>query len=397
MLLAGRGSAALERTVQDDPVPEQTSQPSSYADRARAAEPGVTRWLTGRMPATPERELRDLADVLAGHVAAEGATGETVRWDRYGEHGPVAVLEARLAELLDKPAVAVFPSGVMAQQSMLRVWCDASGSRRVAIPGLSHLLRSEADGPRLLHGFDFALLTDGPRVPVADDLAAIPGPLGAALLELPLRDAGFLLPTWDELVAFSGACRARGIPLHLDGARIWESAPHLAHSPREVAALADSVYVSFYKGLGGLAGAALAGPEEQVAQARLWRTRMGGTLFSLLPYAVAALRGLDTELPRMPEYHERAVVLAMRLESHGIRVSPSPPHTNAFRIHVQREVDDLDGRRVVAMEREHAALTPRWTAADVPGWSWTEIGVGPATMQWDVDEVVETLARVFVD
>ena len=216
--------------------------------------------------------------------------------------------------------------------------------------------------------------------------------MGAALLELPLRDAGFLLPTWDELVAFSGACRARGIPLHLDGARIWESAPHLAHPPREVAALADSVYVSFYKGLGGLAGAALAGPEEQVAQARLWRTRMGGTLFSLLPYAVAALRGLDTELPRMPEYHERAVVLASawsRTASGSARRRRTrTPSASTCSARWTTSTSAGSSR----WSASTLALTPRWRAADVPGWSWTEFGVGPATMQWEVDEVVETLA-----
>ena len=125
----------------------------------------------------------------------------------------------------------MFPSGVMAQQSMLRVWCDARGSRRVALPALSHLVQHEIDGPRLLHGFEFDLLTDGPTVPQVEHLAAIRGRLGAALLELPLRDAGHLLPSWDELVAFSRACRERGVPLHLDGARIWESAPYLGHAP----------------------------------------------------------------------------------------------------------------------------------------------------------------------
>ena len=177
-----------------------------------------------------------------------------------------------------------------------------------------------------------------------------------------MRDAGYLLPSWDELVAFSQACRERGVPLHLDGARIWESAPYLGHTAAEIAGLADSVYVSLYKGLGGLAGAAVAGPEDVVAQARLWRTRAGGTLFTLMPYAVAALRGLDRELPRMAEYHELAVLLAQRLEEHGIRVTPQPPHGTAFRIHLEREVADLDERRVVAMEREQVRLTRR------PGW-----------------------------
>jgi threonine aldolase len=364
--------------------------PPSLAERARVAKPALTRSLVGRLVPTPAAELRELADV------AESLDQPDV-WDRYGEHGPVAQLERRVADLLAMPAAALFPSGVMAQQSMLRVWCDAGRSRRVAIPALSHLLKHESDGPRLLHGFEFAMLTDGPTVPRAKHLAAIRGRLGAVVTELPLRDAGYLLPSWDELVAFSAACRARGVPLHLDGARLWESTTHLGHSPAETAALADSVYVSFYKGLGGLSGAAVAGPEDEVAQARLWRHRMGGTLFSLMPNVVAALRGLDRELPRMAEYHERAVLLAQRLEANGIRVTPQPPHTNAFRVHVERDVADLDERRVVAMERELVRLSPPWSASDVPGWSWTELVVGPATTQWEVDELVDTLVRCYLD
>ena len=196
--------------------------PPSLVERARAAEPALTRSLVGRLTPAPASELRELADAAA-------SLDEPGAWDRYGEHGPVAALERRVADLLGTPAAAMFPSGVMAQQSILRVWCDAGGSRRVAIPALSHLLKHESDGPRLLHGFEFALLTDGPTVPQVEHLEAVRGRLGAALLELPLRDAGYLLPSWDELVAFSRACRERGVPLHLDGARIWESAPRLGH------------------------------------------------------------------------------------------------------------------------------------------------------------------------
>ena len=364
--------------------------PPSLAERARAAEPGLTRSIPGLRWPTPAAALREIAD-------AADSLDEPGAWDRYGEHGPVAALERRVADLLDKPSAAMFPSGVMAQQSMLRVWCDARGSRRVAIPALAHPVKHELDGPRLLHGFEFDLLTDGPTVPQVEHLDAIRGRLGAALLELPLRGAGHLLPSWDELAAFSRACRERSVPLHLDGARIWESAPYLGHSPARVSGLADSVYVSLYKGLGGLSGAVVAGPEEEVAQARVWRSRMGGTLFSLMPFAVAALRGLDRELPRMAEYHEHAVLLAQRLEAHGIRVTPQPPHTNAFRIHLERPAADLDERRVVAMESERVRLSPPWNAADVPGWSWTELVVGPATMEWEVDEVVDTLARWYRD
>ena len=88
----------------------------------------------------------------------------------------------------------MFPSGMMAQQSVLRVWSDRQGSRRIAIPGLSHLLHHEQDGPRLLNDFQWVLSTSGATpggvVPTVEHLAAIPGALGAALLELPLRDGG---------------------------------------------------------------------------------------------------------------------------------------------------------------------------------------------------------------
>ena len=101
-------------------------------------------------------------------------------------------------------------------------------------------------------GLELEWLTTGRETPTAAALARIGGRLGAAMVELPLRDAGCLLPTWDELVELSAAARERGVPLHADGARIWESVPHWDRSLAEAADLVDSMYVSLYKGLGAL-------------------------------------------------------------------------------------------------------------------------------------------------
>jgi threonine aldolase len=151
--------------------------------------PGLQRSLIGRHPVSPQDELRS---IIAELDRAEQGTDAT--WDRYGEGGPVAALENQVAALLGKPAAVMFPSGMMAQQSVLRVWSDRQGSRRIAIPGLSHLLHHEQDGPRLLNDFQWVLSTTGATpggvVPTVEHLAAIPGALGAALLELPLRDGG---------------------------------------------------------------------------------------------------------------------------------------------------------------------------------------------------------------
>jgi threonine aldolase len=367
-------------TDSDDSVPPLVRRFRDLADEA-------TRWLPGAPRDTPRSVLGDLVSEL-DHL------DDPDEWDRYGDRGPVAVVEERIAELLGKPAAVFFPSGTMAQQSMLRVWCDRRGSRRVAIPELSHLLKHELDGPQVLHGFTFERLSDGAKLPTVDNLAAIPGPLGAALLELPLRDGGYLLPTWEELEAFSAACREREVPLHIDGARIWESTPALGHELSEVAGLADSIYVSFYKGLGAMAGAAVAGPEDELAEVRRWRKRMGGTLIGMTAYALGALRGMRTQLPRMAEYHERAVALAAALTERGVRVSPEEPRTNAFRIYAPAAADDASARLLDLMDQEKVLVSWLWTDADVPGWSFVEFAVGPATMDWDVDEAADLLVRV---
>jgi len=210
-------------TDSDDAVPP-------LVRRFRALAVDATRWLPGAPRDTPRTVLGDV-------LAELDQLDDPDEWDRYGDRGPVAVVETKVAELLGKPAAVFFPSGTMAQQSMLRVWCDRAGSRRVAIPELSHLLKHELDGPRLLHEFAFERLSDGATLPTVENLAEIPGRLGAALLELPLRDAGYLLPTWEELEAFSQACRDRSVPLHIDGARLWESTPGLGRSLAECAAL----------------------------------------------------------------------------------------------------------------------------------------------------------------
>jgi threonine aldolase len=367
----------MTRTEAAEPVEQRYRELSSRAERR----------LSGGGRDTPAEELRKAVDEVSG-------LDDPRAWDRYGEYGPVEQLEEELCRLLGKPAAAMFPSGIMAQQSVLRVLCDESGSRRVALPGLSHLLVHELDGPQLLQGFGYERLTTGASVPGVCDLEAIPGRLGAVVLELPLRDGGYLLPSWDELESFSRACRERDVPLHFDGARIWESQPHLGHGLADIAELAGTVYVSFYKGLGGLAGAAVCGPADVVAAARRWRTRLGGTLFTLMPYALSALRGLREELPRVPAYHARALELAAALPSRAIRVFPEPPHTNAFRLFAPVPPAELNERIVAFMEHEHTALTPLWQAADVPGWSWTEFTVGRSTLDWPVDEAVDLLAGV---
>ncbi len=352
-------------------------------DRLAAANATAPRSVRGHGRTDAAATLRALAD------HAEGYHDEVRAWDFYGADGPVGYLESAVAALLGKPSAAFFPSGVMAQQVMLRIWCERAGTKRVALPELSHVLLHEEDGPRILHDLDIVLHTRGATVCRVADIDAVPDPLAAVLIELPLRDGGYLLPTWPELVAVSERCRERGIPLHVDGARLWESAPYWDRSFAEIAGLADSVYVSFYKGLGGLAGAALAADADLIDEARVWRRRMGGTLFHSYPYAVSALRGMEANLNEIPRWTARAKALAAVLTTRGITVSPNPPHTNAFRILANGPVDELSQRGALTTAACGVSCVGPWAEAPEPGTCFTEFVVGPATMGWDVAEVAD--------
>ena len=92
----------------------------------------------------------------------------------------------------------------------------------------------------------------------------------------------------------------------------------------EIAGLFDTVYVSFYKGLGGLAGSMLLGDDDVVAEARTWRKRHGGTLYRLWPYAAAGLAGLRLRLPRMAAYVEHARAIGTALAEVRPRPRSSP-------------------------------------------------------------------------
>jgi threonine aldolase len=339
---------------------------------------------------------RSCAAAVSGHVYrppaqvfAELATAcdelGIDEWDVYGDDGAVRRLEAEVTDLFQTEAAAFFPSGVMAQQAALRIHADRTGSRRVALPDLSHLLVHEEDGPRLLHDLEVCHLTQGFEAPTAQHLDKIPGRIGAVLVELPLRDAGCLLPTWDDLVVLSGTCRARGVPLHFDGARIWESQPWFDHSLPEIASLADSLYISFYKGLGGIAGAALLGPADFVAEARLWRRRLGGTIYHTTAEAVSALAGLRDRLPDMGDAVAWARAFAAALPA-TITVQPPVPHTSQFKVYATAEEDAVNSC-VLALIEEHGISLPAWREAQEPGRITAEFVVTGAALDLDPEEM----------
>ena len=239
---------------------------SDLHDRFRAAQ-ATAESIFWRPQSSPAAMFRDLAAYAEEHE---------VEWDRYGERGAVAQLEgrgrraARQARRGDVPQRGDGPAGDAA--GVVRPLGLAPGRAARPVPPRSTTSRTARAG---CSASSSSTLTTGRETPTAGALAKVGGRLGAAMVELPLRDAGCLLPTWDELVELSAAARERGVPLHADGARIWESVPHWGRTLAEAADLFDSMYVSLYKGLGGSSGALVVCPEDLAGELRAWRPADG--------------------------------------------------------------------------------------------------------------------------
>ncbi|MFD4727202.1 threonine aldolase family protein [Streptomyces seoulensis] len=315
--------------------------------------------------------------------------------DIYGD-GVVAALERRVAELLGTEAAVFFPTGTMAQQVALRCWAARTGNPAVALHALSHPEVHERHAFSQVSGLRPVTVSQEPRPVTAADVHGLDEPVGALMLELPLRDAGFLLPSWEELTEAVDAAREREAVVHFDGARLWEATEHFGRPLTEIAALADSVYVSFYKSLGGLGGAALAGPASLVEEARTWRHRYGGMVFQQFPAALSALAGLDRELPRLPEYvrHARVVAAALRegFAEAGLpwaRVHPEVPHTHDFQVWLPYEPEVLAEAAVRQAEETGTLLFAGAWDSRGPGLSFTETGVRAAALEWTAQDVRE--------
>ena len=273
--------------------------------------------------------------------------------DTYGEGELIQEFEQKIAKLFGMEKALFCMTGTTAQVTALRLACNSRQQRLVALHPSSHILKHERSNYQLLNHFQALQLGDPFRPWSVDDLKAMPEPIAAVLCELPMREIGGQLPSWDELEAIKSYCKEKNIHLHMDGARVWEAMNGFGKDLHEIARGFDSVYVSFYKGIGGLGGAMLMGKENFIDQAQIWIQRQGGNVYRRTPYVVSAVMQFEQRLAAMPAYYQRTLWLYEVLESFPLlRANPAKPQSNMLHLYLPVDVAQATAIRN-AIARDH--------------------------------------------
>jgi threonine aldolase len=250
-------------------------------------------------------------------------------------------LERRVAELLGKEAALFFPSGTQANQAA--VLLHTRPGTEAVCEAESHVFHYELADAAWLAGVQLHPVASERGSLTARDVAGAvrPGDRHHPLTTLVCIEnthnmhGGSVVPL-PAMRSIRQLAVDRSLPVHLDGARLWNAAAATDVELAEYASCADTVAVCLSKGLGCPVGSLLAGPSALIAEAWSVRKRLGGGMRQVGLLAAAGLWALDHHLDRLSEDHARARWLARDCDAiDGLRVEV--PDTNIVMIYVERE------------------------------------------------------------
>ncbi|MCV2491351.1 beta-eliminating lyase-related protein [Geodermatophilus sp. YIM 151500] len=256
---------------------------------------------------------------------AEAEVGDDV----YREDPTLNALEERVADLFGHEAALFVPSGTMGNQIGLRLVCRPG--QEILGDAECHVLTYEMGAAAAVFGLSSrTVVSDGGRLD-ADQLIAQVRPHGdwhvtataAITVENTHNRGGGRVQPLDELRKLWDWTRAHAVDVHLDGARIFNAAVAEGLPLSTYGRLADTASVCLSKGLGAPVGSVLVASAERIAEARLWRKRLGGGMRQAGVLAAACLYALDHHVDRLADDHEHARLLAARLG-----VDPATVETN---------------------------------------------------------------------
>lgn len=278
--------------------------------------------------------------------------------DALGDDPTVKRLEARIAELMGKEAALFFPSGIMANQTALAVLGRWGGE--VVVEAGSHIFNWEDGAAAALSGLQLVPVTTSDGVLRPEHLAAavravsphLPRTCLVCLENTHLASGGRVVPP-EAVEALADAAHQRGLPVHLDGARLWHACAATGLDPQAFTRSVDTVMVALSKGLGAPVGSVLAGTEEVMREAWRVRRRLGGAMRQSGILAAAGLYALEHHRARLAEDHHHARLLAEGFDAlPGVRARAA--ETNV--VLVDLEPEGPDSKELLSFLRDYRIL-----------------------------------------
>ncbi len=313
--------------------------------------------------------------------------------DVYGEDPTLNALEAKAAERLGKEAAVFVASGTMG--NLVSVLSHAQRGDEIILGNKAHIFRSEAGGASALGGVSFHTIPNDSRGMLdLDDIQSAVRPndphmprTALVCLENTQNMCGGATLTQDDMKSVADVAHANGIPVHVDGARIFNAAVALEAPVSELVKDVDSVTFCLSKGLSCPIGSIIVGSEDYILEARRWRKMVGGSMRQVGVIAAAGLVALDSMVERLAEDHANARKLAHGLaEIPGISIEPDTLPTNLVFFDVEREDRDELHRRLVRRGVKGGGGQKRWRYV-------THYGVTES----DIDYTLETVREVFTN
>ena len=270
--------------------------------------------------------------------------------DVYGDDPSINALESKISTMFGFEAAVFCPSGTMTNQVAIKthtipgdeIICDIS----------SHIYNYEGGGIAFNSGAQVRPIfgTMGKIKP--DEIESV---IQAPIINLPrtslvalentLNKAGGNYYSLDEIAAISELCKKHNLPLHLDGARIFNALVETNEPPTEYSKYFNSISVCFSKGLGAPVGSALLGSKKFIADARRYRRLLGGGMRQAGILAAAASYALDFHIDRLKEDHDRAAAIANCLSNCSFVKELLPVKTNII---IFKLVDDVPSENFLA-------------------------------------------------
>lgn len=271
--------------------------------------------------------------------------------DVYGEDPTVARLEERVAGVFGHEAALFMPTGSMA--NVLAVRSVVQAGQEVLCEASAHIARAELGAHGAYTGLTMRTWIhprgqvdlDTIRTIFAPDMGPFFVPTAAISVENTHNFAGGAVLPLQDLRDLREYATGVGAKVHLDGARIWNAHVATGTPLSEYGAVADVLAVCLSKGLGAPIGSLMVGSADAIAEARVWRKRMGGGMRQVGLLAAAGLHALDHHVERLAEDHAHARLLA---EACG--VDPATVDTNIVVVH------RTDAAELVARAREQGVV-----------------------------------------